>query len=201
MTDDNDFEIVRRCQSGDPAEFEAAFRELVERFQDRVFNTALRVLGNSADAADVAQEVFLTIFRKLGEFQFSSRLFTWIYRITVNLSIDKRRRTNALPPMLSENGAGGVALAGLADEGASGADAWSEAEFVESKVQAAITRLSPKLRSIVVLRYIEGLSYDEVAEVLECSVGTVKSRLNRAHANLEGLLKPALDALSGRGEG
>jgi RNA polymerase sigma-70 factor, ECF subfamily len=199
MSDDNEFDLVRRCQSSEPAEFEKAFRELVAHYQDRVFNTALRVLGNTADAADVAQEVFLTVYRKLGEFQFNSRLFTWIYRITVNLSIDRRRRDHSAPPMISE--AGGVALDSVADEGILNADAFANVEFVERKVQTAISRLSPKLRAIVVLRYIEGLSYEEVAEALECSVGTVKSRLNRAHSSLEALLKPALDVLVGKEEG
>jgi RNA polymerase sigma-70 factor (ECF subfamily) len=198
MSDENDLDLVRRCQSESSAESDQAFRELVERYQDRVFNTSLRVLGNAADAADVTQEVFLTVFRKLAEFQFSSRLFTWIYRITVNLSIDRRRRARALPPTLSESG--GMSLGTIEDRGASGADAWSETEFVEHKVQGAISKLSPKLRSIVVLRYIEGLAYDEIADVLECSVGTVKSRLNRAHTSLEEYLRPALDSLAGKGE-
>jgi RNA polymerase sigma-70 factor (ECF subfamily) len=184
MNDDPDFAIVRRCQAGDSADAEAAFRELVERYQDRVFNTAFRVVGNSADASDVAQEVFFTLFRKLGEFQFSSRLFTWIYRITVNLAIDKRRRSSTLPPMLGEGGR---------------AETASDAEFIETRVHSAIQKLSPKLRSIVVLRYLEELSYEEIAVVLECSVGTVKSRLNRAHANLEQLLRPAIDTLAGGG--
>lgn len=198
MSDENDLDLVRRCQSESSAESDQAFRELVDRYQDRVFNTSLRVLGNAADAADVTQEVFLTVFRKLAEFQFSSRLFTWIYRITVNLSIDRRRRVRAVPPTLTESA--GMVLGTIEDREPSGADAWSEVEFVERKVQGAIAKLSPKLRAIVVLRYIEGLAYDQIADVLECSVGTVKSRLNRAHTSLEEFLKPALDTLAGRGE-
>jgi len=200
MNDESDFEIVRRCESASPAEAEAGFRELVQRYQERVFNTALRVLGNSADAADVTQEVFFTVYRKLSEFQFSSRLFTWIYRITVNLSIDKRRRGNVLPPTISEAAGGTATLASIPDESSVTPESWTESDFIEGKVQAAIQKLSPKLRSIIVLRYIEGLSYEEIAEVLECSVGTVKSRLNRAHSNLESLLRPALDAFAGRDE-
>jgi RNA polymerase sigma-70 factor (ECF subfamily) len=199
MNDDPDFAIVRRCQAGDSADAEAAFRELVERYQDRVFNTAFRVVGNSADASDVAQEVFFTLFRKLGEFQFSSRLFTWIYRITVNLAIDKRRRSSTLPPMLGEGGKEGFSLGEIPDPERDRAETASDAEFIETRVHSAIQKLSPKLRSIVVLRYLEELSYEEIAVVLECSVGTVKSRLNRAHANLEQLLRPAIDTLAGGG--
>lgn len=133
MNDESDFEIVRRCESASPAEAEAGFRELVQRYQERVFNTALRVLGNSADAADVTQEVFFTVYRKLSEFQFSSRLFTWIYRITVNLSIDKRRRGNVLPPTISEAAGGTATLASIPDESSVTPESWTESDFIEGE--------------------------------------------------------------------
>ncbi|MBK6941460.1 MAG: sigma-70 family RNA polymerase sigma factor [Planctomycetes bacterium] len=200
MNDDSDFELVRRCQSADPEVYEAAFRELYERYQERIFNTALRVVGNGTDAADVAQEVFLTVFRKIGEFQFNSRFFTWLYRITVNLSIDRKRRINAAPPVVGEHDGEGLTLATLPDREPNKSDAYAQNEFVERRVQASIGRLSPKLRAIVVLRYVEGLAYGDIAEILSCSIGTVKSRLNRAHRNLEQLLRPIVEELAGRGE-
>lgn len=200
MSDQSDLDLVRRCQSSDPAVADLAFRELYELHQERVFNTALRVLGNPADAADVTQEVFLTLFRKLGEFQGNSRLSTWVYRITVNLSIDRKRRTGSAPAIVSEGNTDGFLLDLLPDEDGAGPTQGADHEFVERKVQSAIGRLSPKLRAIVVLRYVEGLAYSEIADVMDCSIGTVKSRLNRAHGNLEGLLKPVLDSISGREE-
>lgn len=200
MNEDTDFELVRRCQSSDPDEYEAAFRELFEQYRDRVFNTAFRVVGNASDASDVSQDVFLTIFRKIGEFQFGSRFFTWLYRITVNLSIDKKRRLASSPPVVSDGAGEGRILATIEDESAAAPDSWADSEFVERKVHHSIGRLSPKLRAIVVLRYIEGLSYGEISEVMECSIGTVKSRLNRAHKNLEMLLKPLVEAIAGKGE-
>ncbi|MFH0946565.1 MAG: sigma-70 family RNA polymerase sigma factor [Planctomycetota bacterium] len=200
MMEDDDFELVRRCQSRDPDVYEAAFRELYERYQDRVYNTAYRVLGSAGDAADVSQEVFLTIFRKIGEFQFSSRFFTWIYRITVNLSIDRRRRVNSAPHMVGDGATAGRALAVLEDGSENPPDAWADAEFLESRVQLAIMRLSPKLQATVVLRYIEDLPYSEIGDVMNCSIGTVKSRLNRAHRNLEQSLRPVIDEMAAGGE-
>ncbi len=197
MTEDTDFELVRRCQSDDPDAHEPAFRELFERYRDRVYNTAFRVVGNASDAADVSQEVFLTIFRKIAEFQFNSRFFTWLYRITVNLSIDRRRRLAALPPTVGESGSEGL-LAGIEDTVESETQDLADLEFIERRVQQSISRLSPKLRAIVVLRYIEGLAYGDIAEVMNCSIGTVKSRLNRAHRNLEVILKPLVEELAGR---
>lgn len=198
MTEDIDFAIVRRCQDSDPDVYEPAFHELYDLYRDRVFNTAYRVVGNAADAADVCQEVFLTVFRKMGEFQFSSRFFTWLYRITVNLSIDRKRRVQTAPSLVQEGGAEPTVLNAVPDNTIHSPDAWADSEFVERKVQNSINRLSPKLRAIVVLRYIEGLSYGDIAEVMTCSIGTVKSRLNRAHRNLEVFLKPVVESLAGR---
>jgi len=200
MTEDTDFALVRRCQSDEPEVFEPAFGELYEKYADRVFNTSFRVVSNAADAADVTQEVFLTIFKKIAEFQFSSRLFTWIYRITVNLSIDRRRRGQSMPTVLVESGVESGVLNSLPDERIGSPEDWADQQFLSEKVQASINRLSPKLRATVTLRYIEGLSYGDIAEVMECSIGTVKSRLNRAHGNLEELLQPVVDVLAGRDE-
>ena len=200
MLEDDDFELVRRCQSAEPAVYEDAFRELYERYQDRVYNTAYRVVGSVGDAADVSQEVFLTIFRKIGEFRFSSRFFTWIYRITVNLSIDRRRRVSSAPRMVGDGATSGRALAVLEAGGKSTPDARADAEFLESRVQNAIMRLSPKLQATVVLRYLEDLPYSEISDVMNCSIGTVKSRLNRAHRNLEQSLKPMIDEMAAGGE-
>jgi RNA polymerase sigma-70 factor (ECF subfamily) len=200
MAGDADFDLVRRCQSPDPDTYEPAFRQLYDQYKDRVFNTAYRVVGNASDAAEVAQDVFLTIFRKIGEFQFGSRFFTWLYRITVNLSIDRKRRVALAPSTLEDGDLERDVLAALPDESPGAPDVFADKEFVEGRVQASIGRLSPKLRAIVVLRYIDGMSYQDIAEILQCSIGTVKSRLNRAHRNLEALLRPLVEQLAGRGD-
>jgi RNA polymerase sigma-70 factor (ECF subfamily) len=189
MAKDPDFDLIRRCQSPDPEVFEPAFDELFNTYKDRIYNTAVRVVGNAEDALDVTQEVFVTVFRKIHDFQFGSRFFTWLYRIVINLAIDNRRRTQSGPTLFSQ---GGMRESGE-PEVADGDDAlgkWTEDDHLEKKVQRALNRLSPKLRAIVVLRYIDGLAYHEIAETLECSLGTVKSRLNRAHLSLQEFLQP-----------
>lgn len=198
-SDSSDQDLARRCQSGDAALSEAAFLELYDRYQERVFNTAFRVMGNAADAADVVQDVFLTVYRKIAKFQCESRLFTWIYRITVNLSIDRRRRRGAGGlPILADSSADGL-LASVADSSEKAPEDAADVEYVGQRVQRSIDRLSPKLRAIVVLRYIEDLPYSDIADVLGCSVGTVKSRLNRAHRSLQELLRPTVEAMLGEG--
>jgi RNA polymerase sigma-70 factor (ECF subfamily) len=189
MAKDPDFELIRRCQSPDPEVFEPAFDELFNTYKDRIYNTAIRVVGNAEDALDVTQDVFVTVFRKIHDFQFGSRFFTWLYRIVINLAIDNRRRTQSGPALFSQ---GQVRDSGE-PEVADADDAlgkWTEDDHLEQKVQRALNRLSPKLRAIVVLRYIDGLAYHEIAETLDCSLGTVKSRLNRAHVSLQEFLQP-----------
>lgn len=194
--DESDFDLIRRCQSGEPAIYEAAFLELYGRYRDRVYNTAYRVVGNATDAADVTQDVFLALFRKIDEFQFESRFFTWLYRVTVNLSIDRKRRAVANRANAMDASVDVMSLSAVADErGATG-----ESNVLERDIQRSIDRLSPKLRAIVVLRYIENLSYGDIAAAMECSVGTVKSRLNRAHRSLATLLRPFVESLAGKDE-
>jgi RNA polymerase sigma-70 factor (ECF subfamily) len=146
----------------------------------------------------VTQDAFLTIFRKIDQFREDSRFFTWFYRIVVNLSIDKRRKRIS-DRFISERDQDGL-LAELPDNKTVTVDKIADEEFVEKRVQASILRLSPNLRTVTVLRYIEGLSYAEISETLECSIGTVKSRLNRAHRQLERMLKVLIDRVRRRDE-
>lgn len=193
---DPDRALVRDLASGDPATRRKALGDLYERHQGRVFNTAYRVMGSSTEAADVTQEVFLQIADRIRGFRGDASLTSWIYRMTVNLAIDARRRQARRParPMAGSKGEPDLDVAqarpGVAQPEVDPAQL-AEGSEREKKVHEALDRLSPKLRSVVVLRYFENLSYEELAEVLQTSIGTVKSRLNRAHAALEGLLGPS----------
>lgn len=189
MARDPDFDLIGRCQSEDPEVFGPAFDTLFEAYKDRVYNTAYRVVGSAEDALDVTQEVFVTVFRKIHEFQFSSRFFTWLYRIVINLAIDHRRKTQAGPALFSQAMTDQPVDQEVMDR-SDALDKWTQDDHLERKVQVALGRLSPKLRAIVVLRYFEGLAYHEIAEALGCSLGTVKSRLNRAHLSLQEFLQP-----------
>ena len=177
----NELELIQQLRAGD----ELAFKSLVENYQDLVYNTALGVVQNSEDAEDVAQEVFIQVFRSIDQFKGDARLSTWIYRITLNECLNQQRGRGAQHIPFE-------ALLGSDEELDTGAAAdlqHAEGERREI-VHRAVMELSPKLRAVVALKYLDGLSYEEIASVLECSPGTVASRLNRALSELEARLRP-----------
>ena len=197
MTPDPDAKLVLACQRRGSRCLEGPFRELYERFKDRVYNVCFRTTGNATDALDAAQETFGIVFRRVGEFRFQSRFSSWVYRIAVNASIDLKRRSRtrrfASLETVQEAGNPDGSRFEINDESVEMPSASASRRELEEEIQRAILRLSPKLRQIVVLRYVEDLSYEEVAEVLGISLGTVKSRLSRAHEALDRELSPVLD--------
>jgi RNA polymerase sigma-70 factor (ECF subfamily) len=203
MNSDPDAQVVLACHQSlvDGARvpgLEGPFRELYERYKDRVYNVCFRIAGNATDALDASQETFGIVFRKLPEFRFQSKFSSWVYRIAVNASIDLKRRSSArqlssLEAISVGSDATGHAHLDLSDERTETPIAAASRHELEHQIQAAICRLSPKLRAITVLRYVENLSYEEIAETLSISIGTVKSRLARAHAALDRELTPVLD--------
>lgn len=178
---DQAFVELLRAGSGD------AFELLIERFQHPVYNLSVRLLGDPVEAADVVQEVFLKVFRKIGSFRGQSSLKTWIYRIAVNEASNHRRssrrhrgREVEIEPVREETAITGQPLVDPClspYEQAAGAE-------IRRQVEDALGRINPDFRAAVVLRDIDGLSYDEVAEVLDVSLGTVKSRILRGREAL-----------------
>ncbi len=197
MKSDPDTDVVVACQQSAKRGLEGPFRELYELYKDRVYNVCYRVSGNATDALDAAQETFGIIFRKLDEFRFESKFSSWVYRIAVNTSIDFKRRSSsrwlASLDALQEGPQGEGGRFDLQDDSVEPPIATASRHELEQQVQQAIDRLSPKLRAITVLRYTQSLSYDEISEVLQISIGTVKSRLARAHEALDRELTPVLD--------
>lgn len=187
-------ELIRRCQETQGEEFDLAFGELYLLFRDRVYSVAYRITGNPTDALDASQETFSILFRKIKDFRFQSKFSSWVYRIAVNASIDLCRRSSIKNSTsldaLSDDPFRSSERGGFApvDKNAVRPRTAAEGSELATDVHHAIQRLSPKLRSIVALRYLQNLTYEEVATVLGCSLGTVKSRLARAHAALEPLL-------------
>jgi RNA polymerase sigma-70 factor (ECF subfamily) len=197
MSSDPEAELVQACQRSPSRELEGPFQELYERFKDRVYNVCYRITGNATDALDASQETFGIVFRRVGEFRFQSRFSSWVYRIAVNASIDLRRRARtrrfASLEAMQEAGVSAGTRYELQDDSVEMPSASASRRELEEEIQRAILRLSPKLQTIIVLRYIESLSYEEVAETLQISLGTVKSRLARAHDALDRELTPVLD--------
>ena len=173
VLESNDRDLVEACRRGE----RDAFRALFETHKDKVYSIALRFTGEESLAMDIAQDTFLKLFSSIAEFRGDSAFSTWVYRLVVNACLDHKRRSWRLIPIADE------LIAVLRSPGDS-LSALMHSEM-RSRVRAAVDKLSPDLRITVVLRYTEGLSYEEIAGVLNCSTGTVASRLNRAHKALE----------------
>lgn len=201
MSPDPDAKLIQACQQAPMTGLDGPFRELYELYKDRVYNVCYRITGNPSDALDAAQETFGILFRKIREFRFESKFSSWTYRIAVNASIDLRRRARArklvsLDTLQDVRESSGPRAAGRfdpTDEKVEMPIHAASRHELEREVQRAILSLSPKLRTITVLRYIESLSYEQIAETLQISLGTVKSRLARAHDMLDRELTPVLD--------
>lgn len=174
-----DTELVRRSREGDPD----AFRDLVLRHHPRIFNLIYNMVRDRDDADDLAQEVFIKAFRSLSGFNGDARVYTWLYRIAVNRCLDWLKGRGRHPEVPLDRVEGGAAFrnTGSADAGV------SQQELGRALEQALLT-LPPDHRAVVTLREMDGLSYEEIAEVMDCSVGTVKSRLFRARLQLQRLL-------------
>ena len=173
--------LVLAAQRGD----RSAFRGLYERYRDRLNNLIFYTLGDAVWAEDVLQIVFIKIYKGLPGFRYQSSPATWMYRIALNECLNQQQRRGAPHVPFEELLGSGEDL----DRGALPDLAHADRERREI-VSQAVMELSPKLRAVIVLKYVEGLSYDEMAGVLDCSVGTVASRLSRALRRLETRLRP-----------
>ena len=166
---------------------ETAFEEVYRRFAGMVYNLCFRMAGWAEEAEDLAQEVFLRIHRHLGRFNGRSSLKTWIYRVTLNHCRSKlSRKRYPTAPLAEEVEEGGVHL----EATGRGPEEQSLAQDAARRVAAGLVRVKPKYREAVILRDIEGLAYDEIAEVLGVRIGTVRSRIARGRDQLRLALTP-----------
>jgi RNA polymerase sigma-70 factor (ECF subfamily) len=169
-----DGRVIEACQQGD----RAAFQLLFETYKDKVFSIAVYSSGGDrAVADDVTQQIFLKLFTAIRQFRGESEFTTWLYRLVVNACLDERRRRRRLLPW------GETVAMRNPSEKKPQEKQYARLEIAEA-VQAAIGELKPKFRLPILLKYIEGLSYEEIATVMGCSKGTVASRLNRGHSQL-----------------
>ena len=180
--------ILAELKSGS----EEAYAWLIDRFHQPVYGLVYRMLNDPADAADTTQEVFLKVFRGMQRFQGEASLKTWIYRIAIHEAANHRRwwfRHKGRETSMEQEAAHASFVQTLADTGRSPFDSFAQEE-VRAKVEAELRRVPEPYRSTVILRDIEGLSYEEIAEILEISLGTVKSRLMRGREALKKRLAP-----------
>jgi RNA polymerase sigma-70 factor (ECF subfamily) len=175
---DLDLDLVERHRDGDAR----AFDEVYSRFSGVVFHLALRLSGSPDEAADLTQEVFLRIYRHLGSFSGRSALKTWVFRVALNHCHERMSRFRPLMQPLAEEMEEGNGVT-LADP-ARGPEDLAVAADAGRQVARALDRLPPAFREAVVLRDLEGLSYQEIAEVLRVRVGTVRSRIARGREQL-----------------
>jgi RNA polymerase sigma-70 factor (ECF subfamily) len=188
----DDLELVRALQEGT----EGAYEILLSRFQQPVYNLALRLLNDSSDAADVVQEVFLKVFRNVGNFRGQSSLKTWIYRITVNEAHNQRRwffRHRQREVGLDEEPEEARSMAQVLPDGSQSPFDYVFDRERHGLIEAALAKINPSFREVVVLRDIADLSYDEIADVLQLSLGTVKSRILRGREALRQELADRLE--------
>ncbi len=169
---------------------EGAFRELMEKYKRRAYGVALGIVGDPDEAQDVVQDAFVKAYYKLSDFRFGSNFYTWFYRLLVNQSIDRWRKTSRSPTVSFDE----AWVSGEAGEPEARVYPKTPEELAGNRELAegltrAIAALPEHHRTVIVLREIEGMAYDEIARILDCSVGTVMSRLHYARAKLKEALK------------
>ena len=179
----DDKHIVAQARRGDLS----AFEELVTRYEKRVYAIALRSSGSPEDAADITQEVFLKVWRSMESFRGDSGFSTWLFRITMNLCVDHARRRQT-PPQTQPLVQGEEDDERPIPDTAPTPEEHLENSELGRELAAALDEVSDEHRRIVLLRDVSGMSYTEIAEVLEISEGTVKSRLSRARIALRKIL-------------
>jgi len=182
-------DLLEECRRGN----RAAFQELVEKYQRRIVSLALGMVHNPDDAMEIAQETFVKAYENIGNFKGESSVYTWLYRIAVNKAIDFRRRQRRQSTVSFDNPRpeheGQTFEETLQEERPFGPDQRAQAQQVGERVAEAIDELTPDHKAVILLREVEGLSYEEISRVMHCSKGTVMSRLHYARKRLQKKLR------------
>lgn len=179
--------LIKKAKKGDSA----AFSALMDRHFSMIYNLALRMAGNPDDASDLTQEVMIKLFKNIGAFEGKSKFSTWVYRVASNTCLDelrkiKRRSAASLDAEYETQDGRGVYEV---EDTSPTPEVSAERAELKDIVAKAVSRLGEEYRTAVILRDINGLSYTEIAEVIGCSVGTVKSRISRGRASLKEILE------------
>ena len=197
--EESDLSLVQRAQRGETGAFDA----LVRRYQHKVVKLVMRYVRNPTEAEDIAQDAFIKAYRALPRFRGDSAFYTWLYRIAINTAKNSLASRARNPVQLDVGGGGDDDdRPGLEERmiDAATPEALALTEEIRDTVTAAIDQLPDDLRTAIMLRELEGLSYEEIAKTMDCPVGTVRSRIFRAREAVDGRLREIFDGGLGRGE-
>jgi RNA polymerase sigma-70 factor (ECF subfamily) len=189
-----DGDLVRRCQLGDTA----AFNELVTRYRGKVYAMIYNMVHNEQDAWDLAQDGFLKAWKSIARFRGQSSFYTWLYRIMMNVTIDSLRRKQVGGETEFDDSIG---LANINPHAVTAPHPVAlpheklAADEIRSRIDAAVSRLTPEHRAVILMREIEGMDYQEIADTLDCSIGTVMSRLFYARKKMQSMLRDVYENL------
>lgn len=183
-----DLSLIEECLDGRLD----AFGELIEPYQDRIFNTIYRMTGSTEDAAELLQEAMIRAFRGLKSYQADSAFYTWLYRIALNVVFSNRRRRRVRMVRAEDCSLGRLDPPDATERSRPSRNL----EVAEQReiIQQALEEVPEAYRAVLVLKDIDGLKYEEIAEILDIPLGTVRSRLHRARSEMRDRLKPLMDA-------
>lgn len=181
--------LIQRCKDGDIESFE----ELIRSHKQRVYNIALKMLSNTEDAMDVSQEAFIKVYRSIGKFNMESSFSTWLYKVVVNTCLDFIKKNKKLDKVYSidefiENREVNLNQQGLKNKYDTPEEALDK-KIKRQTINRAINELPENFRTVIILRDIQGFSYEEIANITNCSLGTVKSRIKRGRESLKKLIE------------
>lgn len=181
----NERKLIKKCTKGDLN----AFEELIREHEKRAYNIALKILKDPEDAMDISQEAFIKVFKAIKNFKFESSFSTWLYRIITNTCMDflRKKKENVYSldnPIKAENGD----ITRQIEDQKNTTEELFEKKMTKELVHKSIEKLDDVHRVVIILRDIEGFSYQEISKILDCTMGTIKSRLNRARKNLKDII-------------
>jgi len=178
-------QLIQKAKTGD----EISFESLILGCQNKAFNIAIRYLKNEEDALDALQESFIKIFRHLNTFKEDSRFDTWVYRIVVNTCNDMLRKNSnqKITDSLFKTDEEKETIIEIPDSSGAPEEVYDKKEKSEH-IKSCLEKLNQEQKEIIILRDVHGFSYDEISEILECSIGTVKSRINRSRLRLREII-------------
>lgn len=175
----DDQQLIGDCLAGRTE----AFGQLVRRYQNRLYNTLVHVLGSADEALDVSQDAFVHAFRKLESFRGEAAFYSWLFRIAINAAVSRKRKTKRVKASI-EAGKENLGTEPVDEHPTASPSHALEQHERQELVREALAQLSEEFRTVLVLKEIEGLKYEEIARIIECPIGTVRSRIHRARAEL-----------------